>query len=110
MCICQAEQLYKRKGNTGIKLNTLIIGCIALLLGSGCSDVSQSNNGLVFISTPAISANPNPSVPLGAVLKFETNRPVHTNIRITDGKNGNRSQKFSRKNQNVKIGNLRFCA
>ena len=70
-----------------MKLHVLIIGCIALLFGSGCSDVSQSNSGLVFISTPAISANPNPSVPLGAVLKFETNHPVHTNIRITEGEN-----------------------
>ena len=70
-----------------MKLHILILGCIALLLTSGCSEVFRSNNVLVFISTPTISANPNPSVPLGAVLKFETNRPVHTKICITDGEN-----------------------
>lgn len=70
-----------------MKLYNSILLCIVLLTVSGCSDIPQSNNGLVFISTPTISANPNPSVPLGAILKFETNRPVHTSIRITDGRN-----------------------
>ena len=70
-----------------MKVHMSIFLCIALLLASGCSGVSQSNNGLVFISTPTVSANPNTSAPLGAVLKFETNRHVHTNIRISDGRN-----------------------
>ena len=70
-----------------VKSGTMMIMSFVMLMVSGCLDESRSNNGLVFISTPAITANPNPSVPLGAILKFETNRPAHTSLRITDGKN-----------------------
>jgi arylsulfate sulfotransferase len=39
-----------------------------------------------FLQPPSLSANPNASVPLAAVLEFKTDRPVTALIDITDGK------------------------
>ena len=49
------------------------------------STVACWNSGPSFTEKPTVSANPNPQVPLAAVLRFKTDRPVTTAIRITDG-------------------------
>ena len=49
------------------------------------SAVSCSSSGPSFTEKPTVSANPNPRVPLAAVLRFKTDRSVTTAIRITDG-------------------------
>jgi len=41
----------------------------------------------VFREPPRITANPNPAVPLAAVLKFAASQPVRTTISISDGGN-----------------------
>ncbi|MDM8564445.1 aryl-sulfate sulfotransferase [Candidatus Halobeggiatoa sp. HSG11] len=40
----------------------------------------------IFTVLPTIHQNPNPSVPLAAVIKFATDEPVHTVINVSDGK------------------------
>lgn len=40
----------------------------------------------MFTTAPVVSANPNPAVPLAAVLRFSAGEPVDTTIRISDGK------------------------
>ena len=39
-----------------------------------------------FTISPTIYQNPNPRVPLAAIIKFSTNEPVHTKINVSDGK------------------------
>lgn len=46
-----------------------------------CSTAPQITDPVV------LEANPNPSVPLAAVVKFTTDRPVTTSIEVSDGKN-----------------------
>ena len=53
---------------------------LALLL-AGCG------RGPEFVEGPAVEPNPNPRAPLAAVLGFETNVPVSTEVAITDGVN-----------------------
>jgi hypothetical protein len=57
-----------------------------LAVASCSSGAERDIDGLV-VSTATISANPSPAVPLGAVLKSRTTRPVETDVSITDGKN-----------------------
>lgn len=40
-----------------------------------------------FVVAPSIARNPNPTVPLAAVLSFTASGPVATTIAVTDGKN-----------------------
>lgn len=39
-----------------------------------------------FVEQPTIIQNPNPRVPLAAVLRFETNAPVSTTVTLSDGR------------------------
>ena len=41
---------------------------------------------LTFTQDPAIQQNPNPIVPLAAIVKFETDQPVETTLSIDDGR------------------------
>ncbi len=43
--------------------------------------------GPAFVEPPSVMANPNPAVPLAAVLRFKVSEPVATLIDISDGKN-----------------------
>ncbi len=51
-----------------------------LLVASGCSRAPA------FTEAPTVIANPNPAVPLAAVVRFAADRPVTTTIHVTDGK------------------------
>ena len=42
-------------------------------------------SGPEFLEPPAVSTNPNPKVPLAAVVTFSTSPPVHTTIEVSDG-------------------------
>ena len=53
---------------------------LALLL-AGCG------RGPEFVEGPVVAPNPNPRAPLAAVLGFETDVPVTTEVAITDGVN-----------------------
>lgn len=58
-----------------------LAGLLGLLL-SKCVDSTLP----VFTQPPVVSANPNPAVPLGAVLRFSTEEAVRTVIEVSDGK------------------------
>ena len=38
-----------------------------------------------FVVPPTVAANPNPSVPLAAVVRFAVDGPVHTVVKVSDG-------------------------
>ena len=38
-----------------------------------------------FHTQPTIRPNPNPAVPLAAIVSFETTEPVHTTLTVSDG-------------------------
>ena len=40
----------------------------------------------VFTETPSIVQNPNPAVPLAAILSFRVDQPVETTVTVTDGR------------------------
>jgi len=54
-----------------------------ILLFSGSIFAGESS--VQFVSAPTIRANPNPAVPLAAILTFETKMPVSTRIEIICG-------------------------
>ena len=54
---------------------------VFLLLLWGCAPQPP----LTFTEAVTIAPNPNPAVPLAAVLRFAANRPVQTTIRVSDG-------------------------
>ena len=58
----------------------ILCGLLGLLL-AGCGDSTPP----VFITEPAVSANPNPAAPLAAVLRFAADEPVRTIIKVSDG-------------------------
>jgi hypothetical protein len=51
----------------------------------GLEPANADSRAPSFITTPQISPNPNPTVPLGAVLKFATDEPVTATIVLSDG-------------------------
>lgn len=57
-----------------------------LCLGSAgkCAAASPAAQS-IFSSPPSITGNPNPRVPLAALLKFETRAPVATHVDVSDG-------------------------
>ena len=63
---------------------TLPIHCqfVLLLLLSGCIGSIAPPQ---FTADPVVVFNPNPQAPLAAIVKFSTNKPVQTSIRIKDG-------------------------
>lgn len=64
---------------TGFILRLLPISTLAVV--AGCS------SGPSFESGPVLAANPNPSVPLAAVVRFTPSEAVATRIDVTDGTN-----------------------
>ncbi|MEP7362878.1 MAG: aryl-sulfate sulfotransferase [Acidobacteriota bacterium] len=54
---------------------------LALILVAGAVSAAPR-----FTTPPALAANPNPSVPLAAILTFQADQPVTTLIDVTDGK------------------------
>ncbi len=48
---------------------------------------SETSHALAFTVLPTVSQNPNPNVPLAAIVTFTANRAVETVIAITDGVN-----------------------
>lgn len=60
----------------------MLCGLLGLLL-AGCGDATPP----VFTTAPAVSGNPNPAAPLAAVLRFATDEPVRTIIKVSDGDN-----------------------
>ena len=41
---------------------------------------------LTFIKEPTIFQNPNPTVPMAAIVQFEASEPVETTLLISDGR------------------------
>ena len=76
-------------------LSIAVPSTILLSLGTlaGCKSISsvRSNDTETasevpeFTTLPTISENPNPKVPLAAVLQFEASEPVETTIQVSDG-------------------------
>src|SRR5688572_27541930 len=48
-------------------------------------DKTARSDGLRLIGRPTIERNPNPRVPLAAIVKLTTDRPVSVNLEISDG-------------------------
>ncbi len=57
----------------------LLLGC---LVTSSCGDSRPPS----FVSGPRISPNPNPAVPLAAILEFSTDEPSRVVLIVSDGK------------------------
>ncbi|AQQ09264.1 Arylsulfate sulfotransferase AssT precursor [Sedimentisphaera cyanobacteriorum] len=70
-----------------IKLIKLGLFLLPVLLLAGCREswLEDSHDPLFFTSKPKVVHNPNESVPLAAVLKFETNHPVTSRVFLSDG-------------------------
>jgi len=64
----------------GFLLGGLFV-CGGLLLAAGCS------SGPTFTQAPTLGPNPNPAVPLAAVLTFEPSEPVSVAFEVSDGEN-----------------------
>jgi arylsulfate sulfotransferase len=48
--------------------------------------LSKSHSGLpAFVDPPQVAPNPNPAVPLAAVVRFQADRPVETRLEVSDG-------------------------
>ena len=60
----------------------LFLICLTSFLYTGCV---KSLAPPSFTSEPTIIFNPNPQAPLAAIVRFSTNKPVTTAIRIKDG-------------------------
>lgn len=52
---------------------------VPLILQLGCASIPQ------FATAPVVAANPNPAVPLAAVVTFAPTEPVSTTIEVSDG-------------------------
>ena len=52
---------------------------------AGAADCERDT--LCFLEQPTLSKNSNPRVPLAAILQFSTNRPVRTEVTLTDEEN-----------------------
>ena len=63
--------------NTTLRL----VPIVTMAVVGGCS------TGPSFEAGPDLAANPNPSVPLAAVVRFEADEPVTTRIDVSDGVN-----------------------
>jgi len=63
-----------------MKATSLLFSWLTLLL-AGCS---LPSNPPSFLEKPTVSANPNPQAPLAAVIYFSTNKPVSTDLHISD--------------------------
>jgi hypothetical protein len=71
------------------------LGCLIALLGalflSGCVQVSSTSDdvaqqgSLTFVQAPRVLPNPNPRVPLAALIEFETSQPVKAWVDVDDG-------------------------
>lgn len=57
----------------------LLLGCLVI---SSCGDSRPPS----FVSGPRISPNPNPAVPLAAILEFSTDEPSRVVLIVSDGK------------------------
>ena len=57
----------------------LLLGC---LVTSSCGDSRPPS----FVSGPRVSPNPNPAVPLAAILEFSTDEPSRVVLIVSDGK------------------------
>lgn len=49
------------------------------------ADQGAERASALFTTFPSISQNPNPSVPLAAIVRFSAREPVHTTIELGDG-------------------------
>ncbi len=63
--------------STGALLTALVL--------AGCAALTRPAAPLRVVEQPRVSANPNPAVPLAAVVSFDVNRPVSTTIEINEG-------------------------
>ncbi|WP_353570427.1 aryl-sulfate sulfotransferase [Candidatus Albibeggiatoa sp. nov. BB20] len=74
---------YRPQRRVYLLIYLFIMGMIACQPSIAATNDSE----LIFTSTPQIVPNPNPAVPLAALLRFQTNKPVQTHIQITLGDN-----------------------
>ena len=60
----------------------LVLSCVAAAgWNAGCGDATPP----VFSATPSIATNPNPAVPLAAIVSAETDEPAALLITVSDG-------------------------
>lgn len=60
---------------------TFVAVALTLAFTSGCGDT----RGPAFSDPPTVAANPNPKVPLAAVVSFSADEPVTTVLEVSDG-------------------------
>lgn len=71
-----------RSYRTSMVLASVLLILTGLLL-TNCGDATPP----VFTEPPEVAANPNPAVPLAAVVRFATDEPVNTTLQVSDGSN-----------------------
>jgi arylsulfate sulfotransferase len=84
LCIEMIQNIFQRRNRMNAMKASVGIALTALLV---CS-VTQKNARaaeLQFVDGPTISANPNTSTPLVAILEFSTNVPAKATVEVTDG-------------------------
>ena len=59
--------------------------CAILAILAAATGLAPAANGTEFTAEPELTKNPNDRVPLAAVLRFSTDEPVTTTIRVSDG-------------------------
>jgi arylsulfate sulfotransferase len=60
---------------------------IHLLTTAIATVLVSCSSALGFLGPVTVEPNPNPAVPLAAIVRFSADRPVTTSIHVTDGKN-----------------------
>src|SRR6056297_1012068 len=68
------------RGSAGRGMNIL-----AALLVTFAGATANADEASLFATEPVVSANPNPRVPLAAVLKFRPTEAVRTRLTVSDG-------------------------
>jgi hypothetical protein len=59
-----------------------------VVFGSFASGCRWDSSPPAFTAPPTVSANPNHSVPLAAIVRFSADEPVQTSIEVSDGERG----------------------
>jgi hypothetical protein len=67
---------------TLLRLAAVLAVCTLMLFSTGCDDISTPT----FTADPTITENPNPAVPLAAIVNAATNEPTVLDIQVSDGK------------------------
>jgi hypothetical protein len=73
--------MYRRATPTSTKLTVCLVALVFGAVTAGCDDSTPP----AFVEPPKVEANPNPRVPLAALVSFSVGEPVATVLEVSDG-------------------------